>query len=243
MTRGRTASDFLSPHPVVAFIGPFGTGKTEIAINYSLAALAAERETCLIDLDVVTPYFRVGDYREELVKEGLRVIAAPGALASFENPALPPEIRDAMGRKSVHTVLDVGGDASGARLLAVYAQQIMEAEYDLLLVVNAFRPDASGRSLHEQRELTESATGLRVTGLVANPHLGRLTERSHLEAGWTRVAEAAESLSLQVAFFAVAEELTADIPEIGVPVLPMRLRVRLPWEKRGEAGKTRLEEK
>ncbi len=243
MRRGRGASDLLSPHPVVAFIGPLGGGKTEIAINYSLAALAAERETCLIDLDVVTPYFRVGDYREALAEEGLRVIAAPGALASFENPALPPEIRETIEQKSVHTVLDVGGDTSGARLLGAYAQQIAAGEYDLLMAVNPFRPDASGRGLAEQRRLIEEMTGLRVTGLVANPHLGGLTECSLLEAGWQHVAEAGESLSLRVAFFAVAEELAADVPELGLPVLPMRLRVRLPWEERGEAGTTRLEEK
>lgn len=236
---GRGAGQFLSPHPVVAFIGPFGTGKTEIAINYGLAALAAERETCLVDLDVVTPYFRVGDYREALAREGLRVIAAPGALASFENPALPPEIGEAIEKREVHTVLDVGGDTVGAQLLGTYAHQIAAGEYDLLTTVNPFRPDASGQGLAEQRRVIEEMTGLQVTGLVANPHLGGLTERSHLESGWQSVAAAAEGLGLRVAFFAVTEALMGDVPEAGVPVLPMRLRVRLPWE----AGRSRAEGK
>jgi hypothetical protein len=238
MTR-RGAGDFLSPHPVVAFIGPFGTGKTEIAISYSLASLAAGRETCLVDLDVVTPYFRVGDYREALAREGLQVIAAPGALASFENPALPPEIGEAIEQREMHTVLDVGGDVRGAQLLGAYAHQIASGQYDLLMAVNPFRPDPSGHGLAEQRRLIEELTGLRLTGLVANPHLGSLTERSHIESGWQQVSAAAESLGLRVAFFAAAEELAGGVPEVGVPVLLMGLRVRLPWE----AGTGRAEGK
>ena len=37
----------LSSRSIVGFLGPLGTGKTEIAINYSLASLAAGRPTCL----------------------------------------------------------------------------------------------------------------------------------------------------------------------------------------------------
>lgn len=229
-------SHLLSPHPVVAFIGPFGTGKTEIAINYSLAALAVGRETCLVDLDVATPYFRVGDYRETLAREGLAVIAAPGALASFENPALPPEIGQAIQRREVHTVLDVGGDVTGARLLVTYAEQIAAGEYDLLMAANPFRPDPSGRGLAGQRRLIEEMTGLRVTGLIANPHVGGLTERQHLASGWEEVSAAAEGMGLRVAFFAAAEELAESVPEVDVPVLLMRLRVRLPWEAGSSRG-------
>jgi hypothetical protein len=239
MTPGRGTSEVLSPHPVVAFIGPFGTGKTEIAISYSFAALGAGRETCLVDLDVVTPYFRVGDYRETLAREGLRVIAAPGALASFETPALPPEIGEAIEQREIHTVLDVGGDVTGARLLGTYAERIAADEYDLLMAANPFRPDPSGRGLAGQRRLIEEMTGLRVTGLIANPHVGGFTEREHLESGWEEVSAAAEGLGLRVAFFAAAEELVGSVPEVGVPVLPMRLRVRLPWEagSHGAGGK------
>ena len=86
----------LSEQPVVIFVGAFGSGKTEVAINYARAALAAGEAPCLADLDVVTPYFRVGDLRRQLEGEGLRILAAGGKLASYEVPALPREISGAL---------------------------------------------------------------------------------------------------------------------------------------------------
>jgi len=111
----------LSSQPILGFLGPLGTGKTEIAISYSLASLAAGRPTCLIDFDVVTPYFRVGNYRDQLASRGLHVIAAPGSLAGFETPALSPEIAGALHDPDLHVVLDISGDPEGARLLGTYA--------------------------------------------------------------------------------------------------------------------------
>ncbi len=230
MTAGGPPKALLSSRPIVAFIGPLGTGKTEIAINYSLASLAAGRATCLADLDVVTPYFRVGDYREQLAAKGLRVLAPPGRLARFETPALSPELAGALGQDDLHLVLDVGGDPEGARLLGAYAPQLSARGYDLWMVINPFRPDVSARGPAEQRRLTERASGLQITGLAANPHLGPMTEPSHLERGWRALREAAQQLRLPIVFLAVAEHLAGRLPPVEVPVLPLHLCVRLPWE-------------
>jgi hypothetical protein len=214
----------------VAFIGPFGTGKTEIAINYGLAALHAGRDTCLIDFDIVTPYFRVGDCRQRLEELGLRVIAAEGALAFFDSPSLSPEIGGALRDDGVHVVLDVGGDPEGARLLGVYASQIAKRDYDLWLVVNPYRPGSSVEGIDAQRREIEDSTALRINGLVANPHLGPLTERAHIERGMRVVHEASDRTGLPIALLAVAEHLVADLPPVEAPVLPLRLFLHLPWE-------------
>lgn len=221
----------LSPLGVLGFVGPFGTGKTEIAINYSLASVAAGRDTALADLDVVTSYFRVGDYRGELEAKGVRVIAAPGALASFENPSLPPEITGALSDRGAHVVLDVGGDPSGARLLGAYAPHISAQPYDLWLVVNPFRPSSSSaEALRAQRELMEKGAGLHVSSVVANPHLGRDTEPAHIESGFRAVTRIADELGLPIAFLAMAEHLLERAPAVSAPVLVLRFVVRLPWE-------------
>jgi len=162
-----------STQPTVVFTGAFGSGKTEVAIAYALAVRAAGRSVGIVDLDTVTPYFRVGDCREELQRAGLRVVAPEGGLASFETPALPAEIAGALADRSLHLVLDAGGDPEGARLLAVYAEQIEERGCDLWMVTNPFRPSTSAPSaVADQARAIEALATLRLTGLVANPNLG-----------------------------------------------------------------------
>ena len=225
-----TTGSILSPAAVVAFIGPLGTGKTEVAINYSLLALRGGRKTYLVDFDIVTPYFRVGDCRRELEQMGVRVIAARGALASFENPSLVPEVGGALQDADGHVVLDVGGDQQGARLLVVYREQIAARQHELWLVVNPYRPGSSLDSVAALRQTVEEATGLRVTGLVADPHLGPLTRTAHIERGLALVMKASVSMECPLVFLAVAEHLIGELGALSVPVLPLRLFLRLPWQ-------------
>jgi len=228
--RWPTSDDVLSARQIVAFIGPLGAGKTEIAINYALAAERSGRATCLIDLDIVTPYFRVGDYGAELSKAGLRVIAPPGSLARYEAPALSPEIAGALAESDLHVVLDVGGDAHGARLLGTYGPHILRRSHDLWMVVNPFRQGSSLADVAEQRTNVEESVGLSVTGLVANPHCGRKTGASHLKSGWEAIRQWALSLRLPIVCLAVMDYLSDESPEVDVPTLLLSSHVKLPWE-------------
>ncbi len=231
----RTAT--ISARPIVVFTGAFGSGKTEVAINYCRAALAVRASVCLLDLDVVTPYFRVGDYREQLHEEGIRVIAAPGGLASFELPALPPEIAGALDSEDLHAVLDAGGDPVGARLLGVYSERITARGYDMWLVVNPYRPDTSEAApvAHQARAI-EDACGLRLTGIVANPNLGPLTRWADVARGLRVIGTAARKLALPIVFLAVEQTLAAASDDAGCAQLPLTLTARPPWEREGGGG-------
>ncbi|MBN1460518.1 MAG: hypothetical protein JXA57_13375 [Armatimonadetes bacterium] len=229
-TQRRAGSEVVSQNEIVAFVGPLGAGKTEIAINYAVASASSGRSTCLIDLDIVTPYFRVGDYRAELSKSGLRVVAPPGSLANFETPALSPEIAGALAESGLHSVLDVGGDAHGARLLGTYAPHILRRSHDIWIVVNPFRQGSSLADLVDQRASVERTVGLSFTGIVANPHCGVATEPSHLKSGWEAIQEWALSLDLPIVCFSVMEHLVDETPEVDVPKLLLSPHVRLPWE-------------
>ena len=231
MSRNTTIDFPLSGRPIVGFTGPFGSGKTEVAIGYALASHAQGRATCIVDLDVVTPYFRIGGYREQLLARGLRVVAPQGALALFEVPALSPEVVGAVGSEDMHVVLDVGGDPVGSQLLTAYSDSISARGYDLWMVVNPFRPSSStpDRVVEHAREI-ENASSLRLTGIVANPHLGAVTDSDHLHTGWKAARRAAEQLQLPVVFFAVADTFLGQQPSSSAPVLPLHRMVQLPWE-------------
>lgn len=221
----------LSAQPTVIFTGAYGSGKTEVAINYALAARARGKAACIVDLDVVTPYFRVGDYREQLKRAGVRVVAPEGGLASFELPALPAEIAGALDDRTMHVVLDAGGNPEGARLLAIYADRIRGRGYDLWVVVNPFRPaTSSAAAAAEQARAIEEQTGLRLTGVVANPNLGPATTVAEVRRGLEIIQQGAARLGLPVVLVAAARSLALEERLLGVRVLALELAVRLPWE-------------
>lgn len=132
----------------------------------------------------------------------------------------------------------------GARLLATYADRISKRGYDLWLVVNPYRPDTSdSRSVEEQARAIESSCGLRLTGVVANPNLGPMTQWLHIERGLRVVEKAAGSLGLPVVLAAVAQELANEPHGTAHALLPLRLMVRLPWgSERGRTGEARAED-
>ena len=52
------------------FAGHYGSGKTNIAVNYACALADEGKKVCVADLDIVNPYFRTKDSEKEF-KESL----------------------------------------------------------------------------------------------------------------------------------------------------------------------------
>jgi hypothetical protein len=65
---------------LIALVGSYGSGKTELAVNLALQ-LARDRHVQLADLDLVNPYFRCREARTLLESRGIRVVVPPGAQA------------------------------------------------------------------------------------------------------------------------------------------------------------------
>ena len=64
---------------VTLFCGHYGSGKTNLAVNYALDLRQKGLEVSLADLDIVNPYFRSKDSEAQLEAAGVRVIALPFA--------------------------------------------------------------------------------------------------------------------------------------------------------------------
>ena len=60
----RSIGAVKSPRRVSLFSGHYGSGKTNIAVNYALALRERGREVTIADLDIVNPYFRTKDSAE-----------------------------------------------------------------------------------------------------------------------------------------------------------------------------------
>lgn len=178
---------------VTLFCGHYGSGKSNIAVNYAEKTAAAGYRVALADIDIVNPYFRSADSRKELEAAGVRVIALPFANSNVDLPALPQEVYGLVQRRDVYAVLDIGGDDRGALALGRYVPYILEEnDYEMLFVVNFYRPltkdvDSAVEVLRE----IETAAGMRFTGIVNNSNLGEETTEEVIE----RTVPLAEELS------------------------------------------------
>ena len=102
---------------VTLFAGHYGSGKTNLAVNYARRLARDGREVTLADLDIVNPYFRAKDSEELLRREGVRLISSPYANSNVDIPALPQEMYAVIDDRSRYAVLDIGGDDRGALAL------------------------------------------------------------------------------------------------------------------------------
>ena len=203
---------------VTLFCGHYGSGKTNLAVNYALSLRRKGLEVSLADLDIVNPYFRSKDSAAILEAAGVRVIALPFANSSVDLPSLPSSAYSLVQDRSRYAVLDIGGDDRGAYALGRFVPYILEEnDYDMFCVVNFFRPltTTPEEALSVLREI-EGACGLAFTGIVNNSNLGAETTAESIEATSAKADELCRMTGLPlIATTAEKSIATADM----VPVV------------------------
>lgn len=208
---------------VTLFCGHYGSGKSNLAVNYALRLRSRGLPVALADIDIVNPYFRSADSRRELEAAGVQVISLPFANTNVDLPSLPQEVYGLVQRRDVCAVLDVGGDDRGALALGRYVPYIREEDnYENLFVVNFYRPltQTAQDALEVMREI-EQAARLPFTGIVNNSNLGRETTEDTVERTASR-AQALSALSgLPVVFTSYREDLHPNLPD-GFPLALQR---------------------
>ena len=191
------------------FLGNFGSGKTELALNFAINA-ARHSRTVLADLDVINPYFRSAERREELSAAGVTLIHPVFAYSTVEVPALSPEVYSVFTEKYETVIMDAGGDASGATALGQYKRNfdlLPEGSLEVLFVVNPLRPLAeTPEAVLSLMEHITYRSRLKITGLVNNTNLSTETDASHLIAGYEVVKAVADASGIPVANTAGTQE-------------------------------------
>ena len=206
------------------FAGHYGSGKTNIAVNYALYLAREGKKVCVADLDIVNPYFRTKDSERELLEAGVRLISPQYANTNVDLPALPAESYSLVQDTSAYGIMDIGGDDRGAYALGRYAEAIKaESNYRMALVVNVFRPLTSTvEDTVEIMKEIEAASGLKFTCIVNNSNLGPETTKETVRSSLPLVEELSRATGLPVwmhtAIASVAEELTE------LTVLPLTLQ-------------------
>ena len=159
------------------FAGHYGSGKTNIAVNYALHLAGEGKRVYIADLDIVNPYFRTKASAAVLEAAGVQLVSPHFANSNVDLPALPAEAYRLVTDKNIYGIMDIGGDDRGAYALGRYVPAIKEeGNYRMVFVANCCRPltRTPEDALEVMREI-EAACGLAFTDIVNNSNLASET--------------------------------------------------------------------
>ena len=206
------------------FAGHYGSGKTNIAVNYAVRLAKEGKKVCIADLDIVNPYFRTKDSEEELNEYGIHLISPQYANTNVDLPALPAESYRLVQDKSVYGVMDIGGDDRGAYALGRYAGAIKsEDNYRMAFVVNFFRPltPSARDAVLIMREI-EHAAGISFNCIVNNSNLGALTTKQNIIDSLSQTEQLCQITGLPLWMHTAEESVAEQISEF--PIMPLKLQ-------------------
>jgi len=217
------------------FTGHFGSGKTEVAVNYALKLAELNYKTSIVDFDIVNPYFRTADAKEELERNNIWVILPMYANTNVDVPAIPPEIYSLFEKKENKAVLDVGGDDLGARAVARFREEIISDDYEMFFVVNTKRgmTDTPDKIL-EMIALIEDSAGIKITKLINNSNLLEETTPEIILEGHRIISQVSDKLGIPIGITAGLESVVnlLDRSQLdGSDLLPLRKQIHLPWNR------------
>ena len=208
------------------FAGHYGSGKTNIAVNYALSLAAEGKPVCIADLDIVNPSFRTADSARELEEAGITLVRPQYANSNVDLPALPPESYRLVRDKQTFGVMDIGGDDRGAYALGRFAPFILEENnFRMAFVVNFCRPltQTAEDALEVMREI-EAACGLDFTCIVNNTNLGSETDPEILSDSLEPLEALSRLSGLPVWLHTARADLIPALGEDVSPVFPLQLQ-------------------
>ena len=197
---------------ITMLAGHAGTGKSECAVALALAAVEAGRAVTLVDLDVVNPYFRSREARSYLGERNVEVIGnSLGIDVGVDLPAIPGSVAAVLRNNRRWVVVDLGGDAVGARAIRQFRPQIPPEDTAVWYVVNACRPgNRDVSAVVASIRSVEAEIGLRCTGLVNNSHLLEETTCRTVRYGHDLCRGVTDRTGLPVVMWAARPAVIAD---------------------------------
>ena len=211
---------------ITILAGHYGSGKTNIAVNFAFTLKREGKQVSVCDLDIVNPYFRTKDSLEDFEREGIRLISSEYANTNVDVPALPQAMYAVMDDPSSHFVLDIGGDDRGALALGRLAPAIVEeANFEMFIVVNFYRPlTRDNESMLEVMREMEQAAGISFTGIINNSNLGEETTPEDVLSTIEKAKSFSKLCGLPLVMTTVREDLYEPLREKIENLYPLKLQ-------------------
>jgi hypothetical protein len=202
-------------NPLIIVIGAYGSGKSEYSINMANKLNNEGKKVCLVDLDVVNPYFRSRDVRDKFAALGIDVIAPEGQFSHADLPMISPRIKGAIQNKDLTVILDVGGDPAGCRALGRFHDDILNRGYEMRHVVNTKRPFTSSKEeILEMKWMLEYTSKLEVSEFISNTNLMEFTDIEIIESGIDILNQASIDTDIPFNTFLVLDKHDSIAPSV-----------------------------
>lgn len=214
---------------ITLFAGHYGSGKTNIAVNYAMQLRQTQSRVTIADLDTVNPYFRTKDSAQELQAADIELIVSEYANSNLDMPALPQQLYAIVDDRDRCMVVDIGGDDRGAYALGRFADRIKEENnYEMLLVLNHYRPLTStpAEAIEVMQEI-EQACHLPFTGLVNNSNLGEETTAEDVLKTVAYTEAVSRATGLPIRFTTVKESIYPMLQGKIDNLIPLRLQKKI----------------
>lgn len=208
--------------PITFITGHYGSGKSEFSINLAIN----KRVKYLIDLDIVNPYFRSREVEKLLDEYDIKLIASSlkNALGS-DLPYIAKEVFTPF-YNGEETVIDIGGDAIGARLVRQFSDVIDLSMVDFLFCINVFREEtATADKIKQKIKEIEESSGLKVTGLINNSNLLKMTTINDIIDG----EKVINKLGMDIKYTGIFDKIDYSMVNLKGEIIPLKLYLRKKW--------------
>jgi MinD-like ATPase involved in chromosome partitioning or flagellar assembly len=222
--------DTLLERPVV-LTGHYGSGKTEITVNLAMQAAQFAKNVTVVDLDIANPYFRSREAEKSLNKRGVRLISnAYGYDITADLPALSAAAKAFLSNRQYRCIVDVGGNDSGARILAQYRKELLESEAYFYMVVNIYRPETdTADKIVDMIQSIEHETGKRTDGLINNTNLLMETESRDVMQGLEVLKQVSSRTGIPIVANCAADQFAEELNSCCGEVISLSLNMRPRW--------------
>lgn len=221
----RELFEMLSRRRRFVFVGEAGSGKTEIALAWAayLADLG-EQKIHFFDLDQTKQMFRSREYLEELRIAG---VTAHYYDQLLDMPVVAAGVNECLQDDDIITVVDIGGDAAGARTLGQFSDTLRSTNALLFYVLNPFRP-WSDTAKHIDGTMGAIAKYIGTDNFIyiSNPNLGADSSIDEVLEGNARLEAELEDLGISPLFMTADTSIADSVRErADIPVFPLKLHI------------------
>ncbi len=223
---------------ITAIAGHYGSGKTEFSVNLAIDLKKEKDKVAILDMDIANPYFRSRERQKMMEDQGIDVIYNTFGFDITEDlPAISAALRGPLENTEFTTVVDVGGNDSGARVLKQFEKYFRREDCQLLCVLNANRPETDTvEGMLDHLRSIETETGIKFHGLINNTHLLRETTAEDIVKGYELCSKVSEALDIPIVWNTCREDLLQDLDKLteekGISidnVYPIKLYMRPSW--------------